>query len=60
MSQTKRILQAIYDDTLFVPGEVIEQRILCKVYRFVVPTEPNRYQQQWQQEQNNESYNRTA
>ena len=56
MSEMKRLLQAIYEDHLFIQGEVIDQRVLGKVYRFVIPSEPNRDQQEWQQqEQKNES-----
>lgn len=50
MSEMKRLLQAIYDDHMFVPdSEVIEQMIGGKKYRFFLPKD-QQDDQQWQEE----------
>ena len=49
VSEMKRLLQAIYDDHMFVhDSEVIEQIIGGKKYRFVLPQD-RQDQRQWQE-----------
>jgi hypothetical protein len=49
MRDMKRLLQAIYDDYMFVPNsEVIEQIIGGKKYRFILPQD-RQDQRQWQE-----------
>jgi len=58
VSDMKRLLQAIYDDHMFVPNkEVIEQTICGKKYRYFLPKDQQDHQQWIEQERNDETSN---